>query len=57
MLNAFSKQGGILEPNQNPEDGILASRCGIGCVPFMEGKNSWTNNETVLKGSIVCKPI
>ena len=50
VLDKFSEQGGILEPNKNPEDGILASRCGIGCVPFMEGKSTWTHNDTVLKG-------
>ena len=46
----FSRQGGILEPGRNAEEGILASRCGIGCVPFMEGRNTWTHNDTVLKG-------
>ena len=50
ILDKFSEQGGILEPNRNLEDGILASRCGIGCVPFMEGKSAWTHNDTVLKG-------
>ena len=53
VLNKFSDQGGILEPNQDPEEGILASRCGIGCVPFMEGRSSWTHNDAVLKGSIL----
>ena len=52
LLNKFTDQGGILDPSRNPEEGVLASRCGIGCVPFMEGKSSWTHNETVLKGKI-----
>ena len=50
VLDKFSEQGGILEPNKNPDDGILASRCGIGCVPFMEGKSTWTHNDTMLQG-------
>ena len=50
ILDKFSAQGGILEPGENAEDGILSSRCGIGCVPFMEGKSGWTHNDVVLKG-------
>ena len=49
-MDKFSAQGGILEPGKNAEDGILSSRCGIGCVPFMEGKSGWTHNDVVLKG-------
>ena len=50
ILDKFLAQGGILEPGENAEDGILSSRCGIGCVPFMEGKSGWTHNDAVLKG-------
>ena len=49
-MDQFSAQGGILETGEDVEDGILSSRCGIGCVPFMEGKSGWTHNDVVLKG-------
>ena len=51
-MDKFLAQGGILEPGENAEDGILSSRCGIGCVPFMEGKSGWTHNDVVLKAKI-----
>ncbi|KAI8488169.1 hypothetical protein Bbelb_340180 [Branchiostoma belcheri] len=31
------------------QQGVLDSRCGRGCVPFMEGKNSITHSDAVLK--------
>merc|ERR1712150_151236 len=37
--------------------GVLAERCGIGCVPFMEGKSSWTHNDIVLKGVLESEEI
>ena len=51
LLDKFRDQGGILEPGRDIGEGVLASRCGIGCVPFMEGRSSWTHNDTVLKGN------
>ena len=50
LLEKFSDHGGILAKDKKSEDGVLAERCGIGCVPFMEGKSSWTHNDIVLKG-------
>ncbi|XP_065830748.1 uncharacterized protein [Oscarella lobularis] len=38
-----------LDPAYKWEEGVLDSRCGRGCVPFMEGKNRITHSETVLK--------
>eukprot|EP00118_Oscarella_pearsei_P029102 m.3663 g.3663 ORF g.3663 m.3663 type:complete len:318 (+) comp9672_c0_seq1:42-995(+) len=38
-----------LDPSYRWEEGVLDSRCGRGCVPFMEGRNSITHSETVLK--------
>ena len=52
LLEMFSDLGGILDPGKKSQDGILAERCGIGCVPFMEGKSSWTHNDIVLKGML-----
>ena len=49
-MGEFTEKGGILEPERDLEEGVLASRCGVGCVPFMEGKSPWTHNDTVLKG-------
>ncbi|XP_078619638.1 uncharacterized protein LOC144886771 [Branchiostoma floridae x Branchiostoma japonicum] len=31
------------------QQGVLDSRCGRGCVPFMEGKNSITHSDAVLR--------
>ena len=50
LLEKFSDLGGILAQDKESVDGVLAERCGIGCVPFMEGKSSWTHNDIVLKG-------
>ena len=35
------------DPNEPLEAGILDSRCGRGCIPFMEGSNDITNNQDV----------
>lgn len=40
VLHAMEAQGGILDPSQPLEEGVLLSRCGLGCVPFMEGARS-----------------
>ena len=49
LLNLFSDRGDILEAGRPPTDGVLQENCGVNCVPFMEGKNDWTHNSTVLK--------
>ena len=37
------------DPRYPLESGILDSRCGRGCLPFMEGSNDVTNDEDVKK--------
>ncbi|XP_064628941.1 1-deoxypentalenic acid 11-beta-hydroxylase-like [Lineus longissimus] len=40
---------GRLEDGTPWEDGVLAQRCGKGCIPFLEGVKEITHNENVLK--------
>jgi len=42
ILNHFHNIGGIL--NGDPKNGILNPRCGLGCLPFLEGKNDITHS-------------
>ncbi|GMH63425.1 hypothetical protein TL16_g03709 [Triparma laevis f. inornata] len=52
VLDHFAEQGGVLvgkdvAPRQ---EGVLEARCGVGCVPFMEGANAVTHHKAVLGG-------
>ena len=38
-----------LDSSQPLESGVLDSRCGRGCVPFMEGRNSISHHQDVLQ--------
>jgi len=38
-----------LDSSEPLESGILDSRCGIGCLPFMEGKNYISHHQVVLE--------
>jgi len=46
----------VLDPAFPQESGILRERCGIGCLPFLEGKNDLTQSaeiSNVIAGSAV----
>ena len=46
----------VLDPAFPPESGILRERCGIGCLPFLEGRNDLTQSaeiSNVIAGSAV----
>ncbi|XP_060082056.1 uncharacterized protein LOC132561347 [Ylistrum balloti] len=43
---ASGGNGKIMEPATK---GVLDSRCGIGCIPFMEGRNDITHTEEVIR--------
>ena len=52
VLDHFAAQGGVLvgadvAPRR---EGVLEARCGVGCVPFMEGANAVTGHPAVLGG-------
>ena len=52
VLDHFAAQGGVLvgadvAPRR---EGVLEARCGVGCVPFMEGANGVTGHPAVLGG-------
>jgi hypothetical protein len=47
MLEKFASMGGILDPAEPPQKGTLLARCGLGCVPFLEGKNDVTHDPLV----------
>ena len=50
VLSGFASAGGILSPAHSPEEGVLLSRCGQGCVPFLEGQNDVTKSPIVNEG-------
>ena len=39
----------ILDPVYAVEEGVLMKNCGLGCVPFMEGRNPVTHSPELLK--------
>ena len=47
MEHIASQGADKFAPGQPLEAGVLDSRCGRGCVPFMEGSNDITNNGEV----------
>ena len=49
LLSRFSERKDILNPDKSIEEGILAERCGIGCVPFLEGRNEVTHSDEMLR--------
>lgn len=48
LLKSFQAAGNILEPDRPLEEGILQERCGMGCVPFLEGINEITHSPEML---------
>lgn len=49
VLNHIKESGeDKLDPKYPTDEGILSTRCGYGCLPFMEGKNCITHNPKVL---------
>ena len=52
VLDHFAAQGGVLvDTDVAPrQEGVLEARCGVGCVPFMEGANAVTSHPKVLDG-------
>ena len=49
VLQHFTALGGVLDPAQLPGSGVLLPRCGLGCIPFMEGRNDLTHAPAVLR--------
>eukprot|EP01098_Paradermamoeba_levis_P004434 TRINITY_DN1902_c0_g1_i2.p1 TRINITY_DN1902_c0_g1~~TRINITY_DN1902_c0_g1_i2.p1 ORF type:complete len:348 (+),score=131.00 TRINITY_DN1902_c0_g1_i2:82-1044(+) len=49
VLEHLHKLGDKLDPKFDWKDGVLLQRCGLGCVPFMEGKNEITAHPAVEK--------
>ena len=47
ILNDFASKGGILKAGTATTDAVLEERCGINCVPFMEGRNGLTHADLV----------
>jgi len=47
VLEHLRSLGTVLDPAAPPSSGTLLSRCGMGCVPFMEGKNPITESAAV----------
>lgn len=50
VLRSFSELEGVLDSQHAISEGVLEARCGVGCVPFLEGQNELTHSEEVLKG-------
>lgn len=49
VLQTFERKGDILDPTRPMSEGTLRERCGMGCVPFMEGRNAITHSAELLK--------
>jgi len=48
VLEHIAQTGeGKFDPSQPLESGVLDSRCGRGCIPFMEGRNCITHSQDV----------
>jgi len=47
LLEDMASQGGILDPGRDMTEGVLLERCGLGCVPFLEGRNKTTHHPLV----------
>ena len=47
VLEHLSQLGGKLDESKPIEDGVLLSRCGKSCVPFMEGITPLTSSKEV----------
>eukprot|EP00730_Choanoeca_flexa_P011227 TRINITY_DN24089_c0_g1_i1.p1 TRINITY_DN24089_c0_g1~~TRINITY_DN24089_c0_g1_i1.p1 ORF type:complete len:342 (+),score=71.35 TRINITY_DN24089_c0_g1_i1:237-1262(+) len=49
VLEHFQAQTAVLDTVRHPlGDGVLNEGCGVGCVPFLEGKNEVTHSPEVL---------
>ena len=49
VLDFYGEKGGILDPARPLDEGVLLERCGMGCVPFTEGRNDLTHSDDVLR--------
>ena len=48
VLGDMEKRGNILDThNHDINEGVLLSRCGLGCVPYLEGRNNITHHPLV----------
>ena len=48
VLEDMEKRGNILDThNHDLNEGVLLSRCGLGCVPYLEGQNDVTHHPLV----------
>ena len=48
VLEDMEKRGNILDThNHDINEGVLLSRCGLGCVPYLEGRNNITHHPLV----------
>jgi len=50
VLESLADKGDVLAEGTPVHDGILDARCGVGCIPFMEGQNQITHSSEVLEG-------
>ena len=48
VFQVMSRRGDILDPTRDMEEGVLLSRCGLGCVPGLEGRNEISHHPAVL---------
>lgn len=49
VLRSLEARGSMLDPAQPLSEGVLLERCGLGCVPFMEGRNDLTHSPELLR--------
>ena len=47
VMDHLASLGTVLDPAFPRESGVLRERCGLGCIPFMEGKNDITQSPEV----------
>lgn len=47
VMDHLAKMGSVLDPAFPPGSGILRERCGMGCLPFLEGKNELTQSPAI----------
>ena len=49
MLEHFAAEPGVLDPTFPRAQGVLEQGCGVGCVPFLEGRNPVTHHQKLLR--------
>jgi hypothetical protein len=47
VMDHLAAMGSVLDPAFPPGSGILRERCGMGCLPFLEGKNELTQSPAI----------